>query len=518
MAILRAAFCAALLILSGSLAVAQDVTLSSRDGSVTIRGTLLSFDGEYYRVDTEYGELTVDGSGVTCAGPACPNLQAYVAEMVISGAATTGEVLLPALIEAFGMRNGYAVTRAPGGEREIVFTLTERGGSQVAGRFTVRSTNTDEGFADLLANEADIVMALREIRPGELRRAIEAGMGNLRAAGRNRVLALDALVPIVAPGHPLTELTVTDLARIYSGEIDNWQMLGGADAPIVPHLLASGSGLGQAVEDRLLLPVEADLAAGAVRHGSDRALVAAVLADPFAIGLTTASETGLAQQLALSGACGFSLDASRRNAKTEDYPLTAPVFLYMPARRLPKLVREFLAYTRSPGAQMVIRRAGFVDQQPEEVPIADQGARFANAIARAGEEVSLSDLQRMVSVLTPYKRLTTSFRFEAGSSLLDAQSRSNVDQLAAALESGVYDGREIMFVGFSDGDGAAPVNQRIAMERAKAVERAVVAAARAADLDRLSLRVEAFGEAMPMACDDSAWGRQVNRRVEVWLR
>ena len=278
------------------------------------------------------------------------------------------------------------------------------------------------------------------------------------------------------------------------------------------------NGLGQAVEDRLLLPVEADLAAGAVRHGSDRALVAAVLADPFAIGLTTASETGLAQQLALSGDCGFSLDASRRNAKTEDYPLTAPVFLYMPARRLPKLVREFLAYTRSPAAQMVIRRAGFVDQQPEEVPIADQGARFANAIARAGEEVSLSDLQRMVSVLTPYKRLTTSFRFEAGSSLLDAQSRSNVDQLAAALESGVYDGREIMFVGFSDGDGAAPVNQRIAMERAKAVERAVVAAARAADLDRLSLRVEAFGEAMPMACDDSAWGRQVNRRVEVWLR
>ena len=86
------------------------------------------------------------------------------------------------------------------------------------------------------------------------------------------------------------------------------------------------NGLGQAVEDRLLLPVEADLAAGAVRHGSDRALVAAVLADPFAIGLTTASETGLAQQLALSGDCGFSLDASRRNAKTEDYPLTAPVF------------------------------------------------------------------------------------------------------------------------------------------------------------------------------------------------
>jgi phosphate transport system substrate-binding protein len=27
-----------------------------------------------------------------------------------------------------------------------------------------------------------------------------------------------------------------------------------------------------------------------------------------------------------------------------------------------------------------------------------------------------------------------------------------------------------------------------------------------------------FGEALPMACDDTSWGRQVNRRVEVWVQ
>jgi phosphate transport system substrate-binding protein len=42
--------------------------------------------------------------------------------------------------------------------------------------------------------------------------------------------------------------------------------------------------------------------------------------------------------------------------------------------------------------------------------------------------------------------------------------------------------------------------------------------AAAADLNRLRFRVEAFGEAMPMACDDTSWGSAVNRRVEVWLR
>ena len=498
--------------------MAQDVTLSSRDGTVTIRGTLLSFDGEFYRVETRFGELTVDGSGVTCDGPACPNLQAFVAEFAISGAATTGEVLIPALIEGFGMRNGYAVERLNEGPDLVTFVLTEKTEGREAGRFSVRSSNTDEGFADLLANEADVVMALREIRPAELRLAIEAGMGNLRAAGRNRVLALDALVPIVAPGNPITQLTVPQLSSVYSGEIDNWQAFGGPDAPIIPHLLDPGKGLGQAVEDKLLLPVGAKLAASAVRHATDRDLVAAVLADPFAIGLTTASETGTAVPLGLSGDCGFALHATRENAKMEDYPLTAPVFLYMPARRMPKIVREFLAYTRTTAAQMVIRRSGFVDQLPEELPIAEQGNRFANAIARAGTEVSLNDLQRMVSTLTPYDRLTISFRFEAGSSLLDAQSRSNVEQLATALESGLYDGRSLMFVGFSDGQGDARINTKIAGDRASAVMRAVRSAAKGADFGRIALATEAFGEAMPMACDDSAWGRQVNRRVEVWVR
>ena len=286
----------------------------------------------------------------------------------------------------------------------------------------------------------------------------------------------------------------------------------------MPHLLTADTGLGQAVEDRLMTPVGARLSRDAVRHSSDQALVDAVLADPFAIGLTTASKTGNAVQLGLSGACGFTVNATRRSAKTEDYPLTAPVFLYMPARRLPKLAREFLAYTRQPAAQLVIRRAGFVDQMPEEIPIEDQGARFANAIAQAGTEVSLVELQRMVRALIPLKRLTTSFRFEAGSSLLDAQSRSNVEQLAAAMESGMYDGRQVVFVGFSDGQGDAAGNKRIAADRAQAVRGAVTRAARTADLERIKLGVQAFGEAMPMACDDSAWGRQVNRRVEVWVR
>lgn len=514
-----AALCAALFLFWAQPLLAQDVTLISRDGEVELSGTLMGFDGEFYRLRTDYGELTVDGSGVSCAGPGCPNLEDFVAEIALSGSATMGAVLMPALIDAFARQNGYTVTRESREETRFELVLTRRETGKLAARFLFRATNTDEGFADLLADEADIVMALREIRAEERSLARSAGMGDLTGLNRSRVLALDAVVAVVAPANPIKALSPRDLARVLAGEIDNWQALGGPDAPIALHLPAAGSGLSQAMEDQILTPARAALAEeGVTRHALPRQIADAVARDDLSLGLTSYAERAALQVLTLAGGCGFALDASRQTIKTEDYPLTAPLFLYFPARRLPLIARQFLAFTRGAAAQNVIRRAGFVDQAPEEIPVELQGNRFVNAIFVAGGEIALEELQRMTTTLAPMARLTTSFRFEPGSIRLDAQSRSNVQQLARALEQGSYDARQLRFVGFSDGEGAAKANREIALRRAEAVKRAVVAAAVTANLERVDLLVDAFGEAMPMACDETAWGRSVNRRVEVWVR
>jgi phosphate transport system substrate-binding protein len=506
-----------ILLMTASL-MAQDVTLTSPDGSVEVNGTLLGFDGDFYRLETVYGELTVDGSGVNCEGPACPDLQNYVAELSVSGSATIGEVLMPALIEGFALRKGYRAVRERTDATRFTYSLRNKVDDVLVGRFSFRVTNTDEGFADLLADEADIVMSLREIRLTENRRANEAGLGDLRGPNRSRVLGLDAMVPITAPGNPVDAISPAVLARVFAGRVTNWQQLGGPDAPISIHLRDPKSGLSQAVQDRLMAPAGLVLDSNIVRHATNKALALAVTDDPFAIGISSYSETGNADVLVLTGTCGFSLRAGRVTIKTEDYPLTAPMFLYIPARRLPKLAREFLTFTRSPSAQIVIRRAGFVDQAPEELSINEQGDRFANAISLIGTEIDLSEVKRLVKTLSAMKRLSTSFRFRAGSSTLDAQSLSNVQQLARAIETGVYDERSIKFVGFSDGQGPADGNKRIAMQRARAVLAAVKKAAETVDLDDLNIAVDAYGETLPMACDDSAWGRQVNRRVEVWVR
>ncbi|ETX15720.1 cell envelope biogenesis protein OmpA [Roseivivax halodurans JCM 10272] len=517
---IRAAILAALFLsVQGAGPVAaQEVTLTSRDGAVSLSGELLGFDGQFYRLRTIYGELTVDGTKVLCEGDSCPSIDEFVAELTVSGSTSANQVLMPALLKAFALRRGFDVSETSLDERSVLFELTDPGEDRVVGRFTFRAGSTDEGFADLLASEADIVLARREIREDEIDRGRAAGLGVLDEANRSRMLALDALVPVVAPANAVSGVSLRDLAGILGGDVTSWEELGGPAAPIALHVLDDDSGLTQGLVDRLLGPSGGVLPPMAVRHPTNASLAGAVASDPFALGIASYSGTGNTRMLPVSGPCGFVLTATRRSVKTEDYPLTAPIFLYLPARRLPELAREFLAFTRSEPAQIVIRRAGFVDQAPEEVPIDRQGDRFANAISVAPGEAGLRELKRMVATLRPMQRLSTSFRFEPGSARLDAQSRSNVYQLAHAIETGLYDARRLVFVGFSDGVGSAAANLDIARERAAAVMGAVIRAAETADLARVTISSEAFGEAMPMACDATEWGRGVNRRVEVWVR
>ncbi|MBL4627985.1 MAG: substrate-binding domain-containing protein [Roseicyclus sp.] len=506
---------AALFMCTAGGVVAQDVELRSFDGSVELEGNLISYDGAFYRLDTVYGALTVSAEGVSCAGPGCPDLATFVAEARVAGAATVAEGLLPDLLSAFAeSRSMSAGTEI--GEDGPVYILRRADGSAAA-RFTVVPSSTDDGFTTLLNGTADIALALREPSAVEIRAAEAASPRDPPLDDRVRVLALDALVPVVSDENPIDALSLPDVARLFSGEITNWQELGGPDAPIALHLLAPGFGLAQAFAARVLLPSDAGLADGILRHESTEALAAAVAGDAYAVGITARSGIGGARALPLIGACGFSQTASADAVKAEDYPLTAPVYMYLAPRRLPQLVRQFLAFTQTENAERRVSDAGFVNQLLTRTPLALQGERLTNAIMSAGEDVDLAELQNVVDVLATAERLSTTLRFNPGGADLDIQSRASVARLAAAVERGAFDGRRLIFAGFSDSDGPSSINARLSLRRAGVVRDAVLTAGVAAAPDRVEMITYGFGEAMPMACDDTEWGRSVNRRVEVWL-
>lgn len=495
---------ALIVILAPARLPAQDVTLTARDGDVSLEGTLLSFDGAYYQVDTLFGELTLDAQGVLCEGPGCPDLTRHVAEFSFAGTPIMGRRLIPALLEGFARARDLRSYREEHGDDRFTYILLDPATADPVARIGLTLSSSDAGLVSLLAGTADMALSLGELDD---------------PAVRARVIGLDAFVPVVSPHNTLTGISIPNLVAALSGEVTRWDALDGADdMPIRLHAHAEGTGFQHAMEARLLGPGNLPMADTAARHATPLMLASRVARDPLALGVTLASQSGGATALPLTGPCGFAQSATALSVKAEDYPLTLPLLLHTRAERLPLMAREFLDYLTTAQAQRIIRRIGFIDMGPEAIDLEDQGRRLANAIAAAGDEVTLEDLQALVDVLRGTQRLSSTFRFGQGETGLDAPSRENVRNLARALEAGLHDGRELVFVGFTDGDGPAHVNRRIAEERATAVRDAVRDAAPLLLPDRVTLRVAAFGEAMPIACDDSEQGRRSNRRVEVWLR
>ncbi|KAA9007155.1 OmpA family protein [Histidinibacterium aquaticum] len=484
---------------------------------MTVSGRVLGFDGRYLRLGTESGEVTLDYAAVTCEGEACPDPETFVPELRLSGAPRLGEVLLPALIEGFAFAEGYAVSRDEEGPGRFTYVLSETPEGPPVQRFSFRLTTTDEGLEDLLTEKADVLLAVRELRADEQEAAQVAGLGDLGAPEQARIVALDGLVPIVSPGREREAIDLTDLARVFGGEIDDWSDLGDAPGPVRLHLGDPMGGEMQGFAERVVRAAGLELSADIVVHPSPRSVAAAVAADPAALGIVPYQSYGNARPLAVSGRCGRQAEADLLSLKTEDYPLTLPLFLYLPRRRLPDVTTEFLAWLRTERAQFVVRRAGFVDLGAEPIGIDAQGQRLAAAILEAGEEVSLGTLQAMVRRLAGRDRLSTTFRFEEGETRLDAQSRSNVYQLARGIRDGRHDGKVLLLAGFSDGRGPALANRALAAARAEAVQQELVTALGGSLPEGVRVRTVAFGEALPMGCDDTGWGRQINRRVELWV-
>ena len=482
-----AAIFAALLFTQG--AQAQDVTLTSRDGSLSLTGTLQGYDGEFFRILTNYGPLTVDGQGVTCDGPACPELTAPKAVIRFVGAADAGKSLLPQLFAAFALSRGL---------------------SYAAGDPTV--------ISDPVTGEALAEMSFEPMAPGPAREAVLSGAAQMVVASvtepdlGSHAVALDALVPIMAPGNPLPRISTTDLARVLAGEVENWAQVGGPDMPLVLHGLEAGADLQQALSARLGRDVTA-----LVVHATLGELAEAVAADPWAIAVTERAALGKARLLALTDSCGFPLLPTRLAVKAQDYPLTMPVFFLTPRHRLPLVAREFLEFLSSPEAQGAIARAGYIDRRAERQPMTADGLRLINAIKGAGDETTLDDLKRLVAAMDGADRLSLTFRFEGGTTTLDATSQNSLTDLAQMLEAGLFKGQALTFAGFSDGSGAAGANVKLAQSRAEAVLAALQALVPGMPEDQLP-RIEAFGEALPMACDETGAGRRLNRRVELWAK
>jgi phosphate transport system substrate-binding protein len=93
---------------------------------------------------------------------------------------------------------------------------------------SVTGGGSGTGLAALINGTVDIANASRQISADETKAAEANGVTPVEF-----VTARDAIAVIVNPNNPINELTLDQISKIYKGEINNWQELGGENRPIV---------------------------------------------------------------------------------------------------------------------------------------------------------------------------------------------------------------------------------------------------------------------------------------------
>ena len=99
--------------------------------------------------------------------------------------------------------------------------------------------------------------------------------------------------------------------------------------------------------------------------------------------------------------------------------------------------------------------------------------------------------------------------FATNSSTLEPQAKTNISKLAVILNK--YPDTNILVTGHTDSDGSEQHNQTLSSRRAKTVSD--YATMQGVPASRFS--VVGLGEGEPVASNDSAVGKRMNRRVEI---
>lgn len=142
-------------------------------------------------------------------------------------------VLIVACLAGCGEKDSNTIsTDGSTSMEEVIGTLGEAFQEQNDGMtFTYNPTGSGSGIQAVQDGRCDIGLSSRALKDDE------------KAQGLTEtVLAYDGIAVIVHPENPVSDLTLGDLAAIYTGKITNWKEVGGADAEIVLIGREAGSG------------------------------------------------------------------------------------------------------------------------------------------------------------------------------------------------------------------------------------------------------------------------------------
>ena len=162
----------------------------------------------------------------------------------------------------------------------------------------------------------------------------------------DHIVAVAGIVPIVNPKLKVNNLTTDQLRRIFTGEITNWQTVGGPDEKITIINRADGSGTRLAFEDLILKGQAPKTAQEQDSNGTVKQIVANTPGAISYVALPYVNST--VKTLTLNG-----VKATAANIQTNRWPLWSYEHVYLRKNASPA-ARAFVKYLTSPTVQQTL--------------------------------------------------------------------------------------------------------------------------------------------------------------------
>ena len=411
----------------------------------------------------------------------------------LHGSNTVGEKLAPRLIEAYLMSQGANNVRtvvSPTSPNEKVIS------GEINGRIEyieLQAHGSGTAFTGLLKNETDMGMSSRRIKDKE-REELLPKTGDLALPGNEHILGLDGLAIITSPSNSVSGLSIDQLVAIFSGEATNWSQVGGKDLPIKVYARDDKSGTWDTFKSLVLESRKAKLSESAVRVESSSELSDSVAREPGAIGFIGLPYVRHAKLIAVASSnLNKAIMPTHFTVSTEDYPLSRRLFFYTPQLNPNIETKEFIKFVVTERGQSIVEDVGFISQNIK------LGKPFENDFYPAD----------MRALTARSERMSINFRFKSGSDELDTKSLNDLDRVARYVE--VNAPKRVQLFGFSDSEGDAGKGTELSERRAKVVEQQLI------QRGIYPLVTKGMGDAAPLAASNTEEGKNINRRVEVWI-
>ena len=209
--------------------------------------------------------------------------------------------------------------------------------------FTYNPTGSGSGITAALEGRCDIGLSSRALKDDE------------KAQGLTEtVLAYDGIAIIVNPANKVDDLTLEQIAKIYTGEVTNWKDVGGEDAEIVLIGREAGSGTRDGFET---ITETKDACKYRQELTSTGDVIATVSQNPNAIGYASlAAIKDTVKAVMVNGVV-----ASEETVKDGSYVVQRPfVLVTKEGAALSETAQKFFDFATSADAVEIISAAGAV--------------------------------------------------------------------------------------------------------------------------------------------------------------